>query len=242
MMVVRPDLTGTGRLIPSRPRLDRALAMSTMVAVVDEDRCVGCGICVAICKYEALRLSEGVSKVDLEKCTGCGGCAASCPNLAINLKYMPLKNIMARARALLRTAKLRPEAYEPRLLVFACDWFSRRGADLGLLRKAPHSSNVRIVKLTCMSSLDPLAVLDAFLNGADGVLAIGCGREDCNFMESNLLAEERAKWLGELLSEVGVEPERFRLELVPFSEAKKITEIAGEMLEKLRELGPLRLR
>ena len=39
---------------------------------------------------------------------------------------------------------------------------------------------------------------------------------------------------------MGIEPERFRLELIPFSEAKeKLRQVAEEMLEELRQLGPL---
>ena len=217
--------------------------MSTMIAVVDEEKCVGCGICISICKYEALKLIEGVSNVDTEKCTGCGACTASCPNLAIQLNYLPLKQILARAKVLLRTTRLKEGDFNPRLLILACDWFSRRGADLGLIMKLPHTSNARVVKLTCMSSLDPIVVLEAFLNGADGVLAVGCGKDDCNFMGSGVIAEERASWLRELLEAAGLEPERFRLELIPFSEAKeKLRRVVEEMLEELRQLGPLTFR
>jgi len=211
-----------------------------MIAVVDKAKCVGCGICISTCKYEALKLVGRISSVDTEKCTGCGACTASCPNLAIQLNYLPLRHILARVKALLRTAKLGEGEFNPRLLVLACDWFSRRGADLGLILKLPHASNVRVVKLTCMSALDPIAVLEAFLSGADGVLAVGCAKEDCNFMESSPIAEERASRLRELLKAVGIEPERFRLELIPFSEAKeKLRRVAEEMLEELRQLGPL---
>jgi len=214
-----------------------------MIAVVDEEKCVGCGICISVCKYEALKLVEGVSNVDTEKCIGCGACTASCPNLAIQLNYLPLRQILARAKVLLRTTRLKEGDFNPRLLILACDWFSRRGADLGLIMKLPHASNVRVVKLTCMGSLDPIAVLEAFLNGADGVLAVGCGKDDCNFMGSCVIAEERASWLRELLEAAGLEPERFRLELIPFSEAKEeLRRVVEEMLEELRQLGPLTFR
>ena len=38
--------------------------------------CVGCGICAAVCKFGAVTLNEnGVAVVDEEKCIACGMCA-----------------------------------------------------------------------------------------------------------------------------------------------------------------------
>jgi len=50
--------------------------------------CVGCGNCVEICPYEALKLeirgNARVSSVDHNHCMGCGGCVSACPNNAIS--------------------------------------------------------------------------------------------------------------------------------------------------------------
>lgn len=60
-------------------------------ALVDEDVCSGCGVCVAVCKTEAtsLKEAEGGKKkvhVDKSKCEGCGVCIAACPSGARKLK------------------------------------------------------------------------------------------------------------------------------------------------------------
>ena len=41
--------------------------------------CVGFGDCVAACKFDALQIVNGVALVNMEKCTGCGICAKICP-------------------------------------------------------------------------------------------------------------------------------------------------------------------
>ncbi len=42
--------------------------------------CLGFGDCVVACKYDAIHIVDGVAVVDREKCTGCGMCAKQCPN------------------------------------------------------------------------------------------------------------------------------------------------------------------
>ncbi len=42
--------------------------------------CLGMGDCVRVCPFDALRIgSGGIAVVDQEKCTGCGLCVPSCP-------------------------------------------------------------------------------------------------------------------------------------------------------------------
>lgn len=64
-------------------------------AVVDEQTCVACGLCVEVCPYEAIALVETsvmgrgravtVARVDPNRCMACGLCAASCRSTSIGL-------------------------------------------------------------------------------------------------------------------------------------------------------------
>ena len=57
-----------------------------MPAVVDEEKCLGCGKCVERCPIGAISLNEdGLAIVDKEKCEGCQKCAKACPNEAITV-------------------------------------------------------------------------------------------------------------------------------------------------------------
>lgn len=63
------------------------------VARVNERTCVGCGLCVEVCPYDAVELVEkrvlgrdkSVSQVDAARCMSCGVCAASCRSGSIDL-------------------------------------------------------------------------------------------------------------------------------------------------------------
>lgn len=45
--------------------------------------CIGCGICVKQCQYDAVSVSDNIAYIDQEKCTGCGACSEKCPKKVI---------------------------------------------------------------------------------------------------------------------------------------------------------------
>lgn len=47
--------------------------------------CLGFGDCVKVCQYDAIHIIDGVAVVDPEKCTGCGMCAKECPDNLIQI-------------------------------------------------------------------------------------------------------------------------------------------------------------
>lgn len=55
-------------------------------AVVDPQRCTGCGACLEHCRFDALTLHDGVCRVNEFFCEGCGVCAYVCPHDAVSLK------------------------------------------------------------------------------------------------------------------------------------------------------------
>ncbi|MFX1282414.1 MAG: FAD-dependent oxidoreductase [Promethearchaeota archaeon] len=69
---------------------------------VDEEICVGCGVCYEICSYNAIFLKEedGKACVNDVLCKGCGLCAASCPEKAITIKHFTNDMILAQISAL----------------------------------------------------------------------------------------------------------------------------------------------
>ena len=54
-------------------------------AVVDADKCIGCGICQTHCRFHAFSEKDGTYIVNEFSCEGCGVCAHVCPQNAISL-------------------------------------------------------------------------------------------------------------------------------------------------------------
>jgi heterodisulfide reductase subunit A len=58
------------------------------VAEVNVNLCTGCGMCVAVCPYEALSLQDGKAVVNDVLCEGCGTCVATCLRAAVQTKNL----------------------------------------------------------------------------------------------------------------------------------------------------------
>jgi heterodisulfide reductase subunit A len=84
------------------PLVRGTVPVGSETALVDEEVCAGCGICVEVCPFGATSLDEcwGVSRVNGVLCKGCGACAAACPSKAICLQHFTAAQIMAQVDAL----------------------------------------------------------------------------------------------------------------------------------------------
>ncbi|MBN1756195.1 4Fe-4S binding protein [bacterium] len=54
-------------------------------AVIDDNLCIGCAVCIRVCPFYAIEAGEKI-RVDNDKCTGCGNCVSACPVGAIKLQ------------------------------------------------------------------------------------------------------------------------------------------------------------
>ncbi len=78
----------------------------SLVAFVDSDVCSGCGTCIEICPYSAIRKNEkGLAEVTIAACKGCGNCGASCPENAIVMNHFTDDQLLAEAKAALTEVK-----------------------------------------------------------------------------------------------------------------------------------------
>jgi F420-non-reducing hydrogenase iron-sulfur subunit len=94
----------------------------------------------------------------------------------------------------------------------------------------------------CSGRVEPEFVLEAFSNGADGVFVLGCHPGDCHYKDGNLKALGRHEILLCLLEQMGIERERFSMQFVSASEGERFVRFVGDMVERVRELGPMNIR
>lgn len=133
------------------------------------------------------------------------------------------------------------DGFEPKIVVFACNWCSYAALDLAGTSRMKYPPNFLVIKVMCSGRVDPQFILEAFRRGADGVLVAGCHPGDCHYIEGNYKAMRRITLLKRMLESFGIEKERLRLEWISASEAEKFVKVAHEMRDQIKALGPLRL-
>ena len=129
--------------------------------------------------------------------------------------------------------------FEPKIVGFLCNWCSYAGADLAGVSRFQYPPNLRVIRVMCSGRVHPAHIMEAFKNGADGVLVAGCHPpNDCHYISGNLKTQRRVALLKKLMAQLGLEQERLRLEWISAAEGDKFAKVIREMVSDLRELGP----
>lgn len=132
--------------------------------------------------------------------------------------------------------------FEPKIVGFLCNWCSYAGADLAGTSRMQYPQNVRIIRVPCSGRVDPLFVVKAFQDGADGVMVLGCHPGDCHYQQGNYFAQRRYALMHRLLEFTGIETDRLFVEWVSASEGKKFAQVVTDFTEKVRALGPAAIK
>jgi len=132
-----------------------------------------------------------------------------------------------------------PKEFEPNIIGFLCNWCSYAGADLAGTSRIQYPPNLKAIRVMCSGRVNPIFVINALQQGADGVLIGGCHPGDCHYERGNYLARRRMAVLKNLLEYTGIDPRRVRMTWVSAAEGKKFAEVVREVTEDIRKLGPM---
>jgi F420-non-reducing hydrogenase iron-sulfur subunit len=124
--------------------------------------------------------------------------------------------------------------FTPKLVCFSCKfgWGYLNGN--GYAKKLSN-----LIPVACSGKVDATHIIDAFKEGADGVLILGCPDKECHFQTGNYQARKRVLLLRKTLKEFGIEPGRLKIALSLDPEGTKIPVFIEEMKKEIESLGPL---
>lgn len=128
--------------------------------------------------------------------------------------------------------------FEPKIIAYCCNFCAFAAADLAGAMRLQYSPNVRIIRLPCTGKVDAICLMKAFEEGADGVFVAGCLEGQCHYLEGNLRAKQIVTYVKKLLAELDIEPQRIEMFNLSSAMGARFAEIAEEMTDKVRELGP----
>lgn len=209
-----------------------------MVCTVDESKCIGCGLCNEICDCGGFEPFEGKGgniprTVDPMVCTGGGTCAASCPHQAITLQNNTIR---------MREAKISTLASSlgaGDIPGYGCNWGGAAAADHAGLKGMKHDKRFHMLPVGCIGQLDPCLFGRAFLEGANGLLLLGCPPEECHHSYGVDHAWSRVNLLKKLLSLCGIERERIALAHVDINNSEGFVSAVNSYMALMDRMGPI---
>ena len=125
---------------------------------------------------------------------------------------------------------------EPTIVAFLCNWCSYAGADLAGVSRLQYPANVRVIRVPCSCRVDPLYIIKALHEGADGVLVSGCHPGDCHYISGNLVARRKFALLKSYLGYLGIEPERVQFSWVSASEGGRFAALMEKVVADVKSL------
>jgi F420-non-reducing hydrogenase iron-sulfur subunit len=94
----------------------------------------------------------------------------------------------------------------------------------------------------CSGRINPLFIMKAFDEGADGVIVAGCHFGDCHYDRGNFACDRRITALKTVMDTLGIDERRFQLDWISASEGEKFANTMKMMTDQVRELGPFSWR
>lgn len=134
------------------------------------------------------------------------------------------------------------DGFEPKILVFCCNWCSYAGADLAGVSRLQMPPYFRVIRVMCSARVDPEFVIRALQKGADGILVAGCHPADCHYIGGNYRTRRRMALMKMLIQQFGFDPDRLRLEWISAGEGEKFQKTIIEFTNTIHELGPSPMR
>lgn len=208
------------------------------VCIVDPEKCVGCGQCQELCDCGGIGVGEypggGLPRmVDPMVCTGGGTCAAACPYNALVLQNNSTDQREARIAALSRLL-------EPGEVVsLACVWGGLPAADHAYRKKLTYDPGIHILGVPCVGQIDPSVMARAFLEGAPGLILIGCDPEECHHSFGVDHTWNRVNLIKKLFSLCGFDRRRIALAHADLNKPEEFVKTANAFTSLIKSLGPI---
>lgn len=128
--------------------------------------------------------------------------------------------------------------FEPKIVAYCCQYCAYAAGDLAGNLRLQYAPNIRVILVPCSGRVSELNLLQAFEEGVDGAYVAGCRPGECHFLEGNLHAAQRVRFVKQLLDQIGLGGERLEMYNLSSVEAQRFAEIANEMTTRIQRAGP----
>jgi coenzyme F420-reducing hydrogenase delta subunit len=170
---------------------------------IADDYCSRCGICVAVCPFEAISKDEEQNKIilDVEECRVCGLCVTACPLSAIDLVYYDVDSL---------TKKVQEEMAKTgaKTLVLSCRGSNPVTFDIDEKLKDENLEKYVSLRLPCVGRVPPEFYLKNLASGTEKMLVLQCEEDFCRFKKGSQIGINRLELLKDTVKVLGYDPDK----------------------------------
>ena len=126
-----------------------------------------------------------------------------------------------------------------RVIGFGCDKWGYSAADLTGVTRKSYSTDFHLIRVRCTGRIGIHLIMEAFLNGADGVAIISWKESECEFGNGNMNTYEHVLTLKKILKHEGISEERLQQYFCSAAEVQKFVDSVGDITQRVQKLPPL---
>jgi quinone-modifying oxidoreductase subunit QmoB len=129
---------------------------------------------------------------------------------------------------------------KPRILVLACENDAYPALDQAAMSGKELTQWARVIPVRCLGSVSLSWITDSMNSGYDGVVLLGCRRDDdyqCHFVRGSAMAAERMSKVGDTLSSLNLEPERVVHYDVAITDIDLAPKLINDMAATIDQIG-----
>jgi F420-non-reducing hydrogenase iron-sulfur subunit len=176
-----------------------------------------------------------------EMCIACEKCIEACPEDCLTLqKTYKLPEIIGDVESPL--PKPEDKDWEPFIVCFVCWECSHAAADLAGLMHLHYPASIRTIRIPCSGALEPIHIMTALEQGADGVLVTGCLLSECHYggdspKAGNFMQYDFVQFWSDIFEEIGIGG-RLYIDFASAAMGIKFAEIVQTFTDQIKKLGP----
>ncbi len=208
-----------------------ALEIPSNTAFVDVDKCTVCLTCYRCCPHGAIYWDSRAIISDAA-CQGCGVCASECPNDAIQLADFQDSTIADEI-----DAGQKKSGKAPWIVAFCCKNSGLEAMKMAQTFGMRVPKGLQAIEVPCAGKIDIDYIMDAFVQGAEGVMVLACHNGNCKSEHGNKYAFWRVDEVKRMLAEVGLPEDRLVCTTLANNMGRKFSEISVAMERSINKAG-----
>lgn len=203
-----------------------------------KEGCTQCKRCTVECPFGAINEDEQrYPQFNESRCRRCGTCMGACPVRVISFENYSIDTVGQQIKAVDMPDEF---SEKPRILALACENDAYPALDMAAQSGGQISPFARVIPVRCLGSVSLSWITDALNSGYDGIILMGCRRDDdyqCHFVRGSRMAAERLSKVGDTLKQLNLEQERIQVYEVAITDVQRAPQLINDMAATVEKIG-----